>query len=125
VGAFKPGVEPLVKGGVIVGAEAVGLVVFVLVPSLREAGLLGIGVSPEVLDYVVVFSVLYISRHSYRALFFSYYFITLGLRYLFFKVSKKIINKTIYKYKNIIINITSTSKLVICDAVDKTPLFAT
>jgi len=29
----EPGVEPLVEGGVVVGAEAVGLVVFVLVPK--------------------------------------------------------------------------------------------
>jgi len=36
------GFEPLVEGGVVVGAKAVGLVVFVLVPSLGEADLLGI-----------------------------------------------------------------------------------
>jgi len=41
-------------GGVVVGAEAVGLVVFVLVPSLGEADLLGIGDTLEVFDYIVV-----------------------------------------------------------------------
>ena len=49
-----PGVEPLVEGGEVVGAEAVGLVVFVLVPSFGEADLLGIGDPLEVVDYIVM-----------------------------------------------------------------------
>jgi len=49
-----PGVEPLVEGGVVVGAEALGLVVFFLVPSLGEADLLGGGDTLKVVDYVVV-----------------------------------------------------------------------
>ncbi len=43
VEGVEPGVELLVEGGVVLGAEAVGLVVFVLVPSLGEADLLGVG----------------------------------------------------------------------------------
>jgi hypothetical protein len=39
---FVLGFEPFVEGGVVFGAEAIGLVVFVLVPSLGEADLLGI-----------------------------------------------------------------------------------
>jgi len=54
VEGVEPGVEPLVEGGVVGGAEAVGLVVFVLVPSFGEAGLLGIGDTLEVIDYIVV-----------------------------------------------------------------------
>jgi hypothetical protein len=50
----EAGVELFIEGGVVVGAEAVGLVVFVLVPSFREADLLGIGDPLEVFDYFVV-----------------------------------------------------------------------
>jgi len=50
----EPGVELFVEGGVVAGAEAVGLVVFVLVPSFGEADLLGVGDPLEVIDYVVV-----------------------------------------------------------------------
>ena len=50
----EPGVEPLVEGGVVVGAEAVGLVVFVLVPSFVEADLLGVGDPLKVVDDIVI-----------------------------------------------------------------------
>jgi len=36
---MEPGIERLVQGGVVGGAETVGLVVLVPVPSLREADL--------------------------------------------------------------------------------------
>jgi len=44
-----------VEGGVVGGAEAVGLVV--LVPSFGEADLLGIGDPLEVVDFVVFLGV--------------------------------------------------------------------
>ena len=51
---LEAGVEHLVEGGVVVGAEAVGLVVFVLVPSFGEADLLGVGDPLKITDYVMV-----------------------------------------------------------------------
>ena len=49
----EPGVEDLVEGGVVYGAEAVCLVVFVLVPSFGEAYLLRVGDPLEVFDHVI------------------------------------------------------------------------
>ena len=44
-------VELLVEGGVVGGAEAVGLVV--LVPSFGESGFLGVGDPLKVIHYIV------------------------------------------------------------------------
>ena len=45
-------VEGLVEGGVVFGAEAEGLIVFVLVPSFGEADLSREEIHPETLEWL-------------------------------------------------------------------------
>jgi len=52
-----------------VGAETVGLVVFVPVPSLGEADLLGGGDTLEVFDYIVVQDIENIGGHGISGIF--------------------------------------------------------